>query len=106
MDANNALQVEETLDMQMTRTAMIVCLTTAFVASICQYFGGNLLWWMIAGWIISGPIVLIDAYFRKDERAIKGRSTVDAVTKPSVSTAHVKANKFARSHEDDADILR
>lgn len=106
MNVQDNWQVEKTADMQMTRMATIICMMIAGSIALHLTLGGSLLVWIVAAWLISGPIVVVDAHFRKDENPGKKPAGFDAVREPSIRTAGVNSDKLSRSQTHDTDIQR
>ena len=90
--------------MQMTRMATIICLMIAASVALQMALGGSIVIWIVAGWLISGPVVLIDAHFRKERESAKKPARFDAARGPSIRTAGVNTDKLSRRQADDTDI--
>ena len=107
MTANSTYARDKHSDMQLQRVVLIICLTVLAAGVLSMSIGGNLFVWVCAGWLLSGPLVLIDAQRSTRRNNTSRRAQPHFGSEPTglVGTAGVKFEKLASSQQDNHDIL-
>ena len=103
MEAETTYLHDKNFDMQLQRVILIICLTIIVAGAVCLSVGGTLWVWICGAWLMSGPIVLLDAYLTIRRDAANGQNS-GSNKSDLVGATRIEFEKLARRHHDDDDI--